>query len=140
MENTLHRFAHQLEGQGISITDYLRVTGQDEKVFVDDLRNQADRNVRTDLLLEAVAAAAGLEVTPGELAEVIEALAGQAEQNVEEYRQEFTESVQEKAVMGDILKRKALDVLLESAVPVDEAGNRIDFNTPENDEEEIAEP
>lgn len=139
MENTLHRFAHQLEGQGISIADYLRVTGQDQKVFVDDLRNQADRNVRTDLLLEAVAADAGLEVAAEELEEVVVALAGQAEKDVEEYRAEFTESVQEKAVMGDILKRKALDVLLQSAVPVDEAGNKIDLSTPDDDEEEKAE-
>jgi len=140
MENTLHRFAHQLEGQGVSIEDYLKVTGQDQQVFVDDLRNQADRNVRTALLLEAVAAAAGLEVSQDELDEVVEALAGQAGKDVKEYRAEFTESVQEKAVMGDILKRKALDVVLETAVPVDESGNRIDLSTPEDDEEETAEP
>lgn len=140
MENTLHRFAHQLEGQGITIADYLRVTGQDQQVFVDDLRNQADRNLRTDLLLEAVAGAAGLEASPEELAEVVEALAGRAERDVEEYRAEFAESVREKAVMGDILKRKALEVLLESAVPIDESGNRIDLSTPESDEEETVEP
>jgi trigger factor len=139
MENTLHRFAHQLEGQGISISDYLKVTGQDQQVFVDDLRNQADRNVRTDLLLEAVAAAAGLEVSQDELDELVEALAEQAEKDMEEYRAEFTESVQEKAAMGDILKRKALGVVLESAVPVDESGNRIDLTTSE-DEEETPEP
>ena len=139
MENTLHRLAHQLEGQGISISDYLRVTGQDQQVFVDDLRNQADRNVRTDLLLEAVAEAAGFEVTSEELDEVVTVLAKQADKDVDEYRAEFAESVQEKAVMGDILKRKALEVLLESAVPVDEFGNRIDLSTPEDDEEETVE-
>ena len=140
MENTLHRLAHQLEGQGISIADYLRVTGQDQQVFVDDLRNQADRNVRTDLLLEAVAQAAGFEASPEELDEVVAVLAKQAEKDVDEYRTEFAESVQEKAVMGDILKRKALEVLLESAVPIDESGNRIDLSTPEDDEEETVEP
>jgi trigger factor len=139
MENTLHRLAHQLEGQGISISDYLRVTGQDQQVFVDDLRNQADRNVRTDLLLEAVAEDAGFEVTSEELDEVVAVLAKQADEDVDEYRAEFAESVQEKAVMGDILKRKALEVLLESAVPVDESGNRIDLSTPEDDEEETVE-
>jgi trigger factor len=139
MENTLHRLAHQLEGQGISIADYLRVTGQDQQVFVDDLRNQADRNVRTDLLLEAVAQAAGFEASPEELDEVVAVLAKQAEKDIDAYRIEFAESVQEKAVMGDILKRKALEVLLESAVPVDESGNRIDLSTPEDDEEETVE-
>jgi trigger factor len=139
MENTLHRLAHQLEGQGISISDYLRVTGQDQQVFVDDLRNQADRNVRTDLLLEAVAEAAGLEATRGELDEVVVVLAKQAERDVDEYRAEFAESAREKAVMGDILKRKALEVLLESAVPVDESGNRIELNIPQEDQEETVE-
>ena len=140
MENTLHRLSHQLEGQGISIADYLRVTGQDQQVFVDDLRNQADRNVRTDLLLEAVAEAAGFEASLEELDEIVIALAGQAGRDVDEYRAAFAESVQEKAVMGDILKRKALEVLLESAVPVDESGNRIDLSTPEDDVEETVEP
>ncbi len=140
MENTLHRLAHQLEGQGISIADYLRVTGQDQQVFVDDLRNQADRNVRTDLLLEAVAAAEKFEASPEELDEVVAELAERAGRDVEEYRVEFAKSAQEKAVMGDILKRKALEVLLESAVPVDEFGNRIDLSTPQDDEEETVEP
>lgn len=140
MENTLHRLAHQLEGQGISIADYLRVTGQDQQVFIDDLRNQSDRNVRTDLLLEAVAGAAGFEVTPEEIDEVVRELAARAERDVDEYRAEFAKSAQEKALMGDILKRKALEVLLESAVPVDESGNRIDLSTPANDEEETVEP
>jgi trigger factor len=139
MENTLHRFAHQLEGQGISMADYFQVTGQDQKVFLDDLRNQAERNVRTDLLLEAVARKTELEVAPDELDEIIVALAGQAERDIEEYRAEFAESVQEKAVVGDILKRKALDVLMEFAVPVDESGNKIDLSTPEADEEETPE-
>lgn len=139
MESTLHRFAHQLEEQGVSITDYLQVTGQDQQVFVDDLRNQADRNVRTDLLLEAIAEAEGVEVTEEELDEIVRALAQQTGADVDEFKAEFAESAQEKAVQSDILKRKALDALINSAVPVDENGSRLNLSTPEELEEETAE-
>lgn len=137
VESLVHRFAHRLEAQGIGLSDYLRVTGQDQQVFLDDLRNQADRNVRTDLLLEAVAAQMGIEVTDEELAEMIGALAEGAGKDVEEFRAEFAESAGEKAVRSDILRRKALDALMKEAVAVDEHGSRIDLGA--RDEQETAE-
>ena len=63
MDAILHRFAHEIEGQGISLDDYLQVTGQDQEAFVDDLRSRADRNVRTDILLNSIAKAEGIEVS-----------------------------------------------------------------------------
>jgi trigger factor len=125
MDAILHRFAHDLERQGISLADYLRVTGQDQDVFVDDLKRQADRNVRTDILLNAVVAAEELEVTDEELAEVIEALAQQAGQEPDAFRSSLGE--RENVVRGDILRRKALETLTEAAVPIDENGSRIDL-------------
>ncbi len=121
----LHRFAHDLERQGISLADYLRVTGQDQSVFVDDLKRQADRNVRTDILLNAVVEAEGLEVTDEEYGEVIEALAQQAGEEPDVFRSSLGE--RENVVRGDILRRKALEELATAAVPIDENGNRIDL-------------
>ena len=135
MDAILHRFAHELEGQGISLTDYLRVTGQDQEAFVDDLRSQADRNVRTDILLNAIAESEGIEVTEEELDEVMGSLATQADRDPEEFRAEF--GAQENAVRGDILRRKALETLAAAAVPIDENGNRIVLVT--DDEEEPVE-
>ncbi len=135
MDAILHRFAHELEGQGISLTDYLRVTGQDQEAFVDDLRSQADRNVRTDILLNAIAESEGIEVTEEELDEIMGSLATQADRDPEEFRAEF--GAQENAVRGDILRRKALETLAAAAVPIDENGNRIVLVT--DDEEEPVE-
>ncbi|NIA26344.1 MAG: hypothetical protein GWP04_12405 [Gammaproteobacteria bacterium] len=107
----------------MSLADYLRVTGQNEEAFVGDLRSRADRNVRTDILLNAIAKAEGIEVTEEDVAEVMGSLARQAGREPEEFRAEFGE--QENVVRGDILRRKALETLVNAAVPIDENGSRI---------------
>ncbi|HDL49012.1 MAG TPA: trigger factor [Actinobacteria bacterium] len=123
MDTILHRFAHELEGQGISLGDYLQVTGQNQEAFVDDLRSRADRNVRTDILLNSIAKAEGIEVSEEEVAEVVDSLARQAGREPEEFRAELGE--QENAVRGDILRRKALEMLVNAVVPIDQNGSRI---------------
>jgi trigger factor len=103
-------------------------------VFVDDLKRQADRNVRTDILLNAVVAAEELEVTDAELGEVIETLAQQAGQEPDAFRSSLGE--RENVVRGDILRRKALEKLATAAVPIDENGIRIDLGIEPEEEME----
>ncbi len=133
MDEVLHRFAHRLEEQGISLEDYFQVTGQDRQAFVDDLRAQAERNLRTRLLLEAVAADAGLEVSDEELDEVVSAIAARTEEP-EAFREAFAGSVQEQSLIGDILRSKALDAIVAGATPTDEEGRPVDLTIPDEDE------
>jgi trigger factor len=133
MDAILHRFAHDLDRQGISLDDYFRVTGQDQNAFVDDLRSQAEHNVKVDILLNAVAKGNDLEVTDDEMTEVMEAYAEQTGQGTEEVRLSLGE--RENAVRGDILRRKALETLTAAAVPVDENGSRIELNEPAEETE-----
>jgi len=131
MDATLHRFAHRLSAQGISIEQYFQLTGQDQQAFVDDLREQANLNLRTRILLEGIARREELEVSADEIDETIESLAKAAETTVEEYREVLEQGAQEKTLAGDILRRKAIDRLLELAVAVDAEGNEIEFTQPE---------
>lgn len=123
MDEILHRFVHQLEDQGISLSDYFRVTGQSEEAFVDDLRQQALRNVRTDTVLEALGEAESIEVSDEEVDEVVAEYARQTGRDVDEFRAELGD--QANAVRSDILKRKALEALTEAVVPVDEDDNEV---------------
>jgi trigger factor len=133
MDAVLHRFAHRLETQGITLDKYFELTGQDEGAFVEDLRSQARLNLLTRILLEAVAAEEGLEVTDEETDDTIEALARAADVSPEDYRAALERGAQEKSLAGDILRRKAIDRLLELAVAVDAEGNEIEFTKPEAD-------
>lgn len=127
MDDLFHRFAHELEGSGIEFGQFLQMTGQTQETFLADLRDQAERSVRTDLLLDGIAAAANLEVTDEELSEAYEVLSTQVEESGEELAARLAGSVQEKQITGDILRRKALDALVRGAVAVDEDGTVLDL-------------
>ena len=136
MESIFHSFSHRLEEQKISIADYLQITGQDQEAFVEDLRSQADRNVRTNLLLDAVIKDVNLQVDDAEYEELVGALASQTDSDVDELLSRFAETNQRKELSSDILRRKALDALLEAAVAVDSEGNAIDLSPSEESVED----
>jgi trigger factor len=123
----LHRFAHRLEARKVTIEQYLAATGQDADALVSDARAQAVLNLRTRILLEAVAEAEGLEAAEEDLDRAVEALAEAAKTTPADYRRALERGGQGKALAGDILRRRAIDRLLELAVAVDADGNEIEF-------------
>jgi trigger factor len=140
MEASVHNLYHSLESQGIDLANYFRITGQSEEEFSDQLRDRADRALKTRVLLEGVAAAEGIEVADDELAEAVDSLAGSAGRPVDEVRSALQSSGQDQALAGDILRRKALDLLISRARPVDADGNEVDLTPPTlEDEEESSE-
>jgi trigger factor len=128
IESIFHSFSHRLESQKISIADYLQITGQDQQAFIDDLRSQADRNVRTNVLLDAVIPAANLVLDEREYKELVGVLGSQTNTDVDELVARLAETNQEKELRSDILRRKALDALLEAAVAVDSQGKPVDLS------------
>jgi trigger factor len=125
MDSIFHRFAHRLEEQGVRFEQYLAITSQDEKNFVSDLRSQAELNLKIRLLLEAVADQEGITVERPELEDAITALAAVARVSREEYLAALSEGGRELALAGDILRRKAIDRILDLVVPVDAAGAEV---------------
>jgi trigger factor len=134
-EAVLHRFAHRLEARRVTLDQYLKVTGQDREALLTDARSQAILNLRTRILLEAVARGENLEVGEEELSTAIAALASGAHKSVEEYRAALEKGGQEKTLAGDILMRKAIARLLDATVAVDGDGDAIEFpaGEPESD-------
>lgn len=126
MDELLHRFAHRLEEQNISLEDYFQVSGQSQDAFVEDLRDQAHRSIRTRLLLEGVADQEGIEVSDEEMSTMVEAVASQTD-NADEIRAAFAEGPRRQTLSGDILRNKALEAIVAGAVPVDEDGNPVDL-------------
>ncbi len=136
MESSLHNLQHSLEERGLDLANYLRITGQDQEAFVAELREGATRSLRTRILLEAVADAEDLAVDDEEITNAIDSLANQTDQSTESVRQVLEASGQVSVLTGDILRRKALNRLLETATPIDADGNVIDLSPPVRDEDE----
>lgn len=141
MDDILHRFGHRLEEQGVEFADYLEVTGQSQQDFAADISAQAQRGVRTRLLLDAVADQEGLEVTEPEIMAVVNAaLARETETQLDAgtFREALRGSPEEKSITSDILRNKALEKILSGARPVDEDGNEVDLTVIEPDPEPFA--
>lgn len=141
MDELLHRFVHRLEEQDVTLDDYFEATGISREQFIGDLNDQAAYTVKVNLALEAIAEDAGLEVTKEELRGAIESLKAMVGPEAGELHLEGTP--QEKSIMTDILRQKAMETLLGAAVPVDGSGAAIDFKAlaielqePEDDDED----
>ena len=126
MESIFHRFVHRLEGDEISLDDYLQVTGQGEEEFLADLRQQAQHNLRTRVVLEAVVRQENLQLDPAEVTGTIELMARSSERP-DEIRRAFREQARVLALAGDILRTKAMEAVVAAAKPVDGEGNPVDL-------------
>jgi trigger factor len=137
-EEILHRFVHRLEDQGLTLEDYLTATGLDQGSLGSDLQAQAERELRTRLLLEAVARQEDIQVAPEEVAALGEALATRSERP-----QEVLEALRDPSrlmsLASDILRDKALGVIVSSAAAVDAAGRPVSLDLTTEEEIRVAE-
>lgn len=106
-EKMLEDYANRVQSQGIGFEDYLRMMG----MSMDDLRAQsktaAERNVRSDLALEAVAAAECIEIADSEVDAEIAKLAEQYKMEEDKVRA----IVNAEDIRSDLTMRKALDLV-----------------------------
>ena len=141
-----HRTAHRLQHQGIDPQQYLQLTGKDEEELITESEPEAERALRREAVLAAVIEAEGIEVTEDELLEALRAAAtepGKAEPSEKSLRRSLKKARsrgQDEALREDIAMRKAVDLLVESAIPisVEQAEARGKLWTPGKDAEEPA--
>lgn len=127
MDDLLHRFVHRLEEQQLSLEDYFSATGMQQDQFVADLQAQAAQSLRTRVLLDAVAADAELGVDESEIDAVLHNVASQSEDPMS-FLQQVRGTPQELALRGDMLRDKALKLIIDNATPVDPDGNTIELD------------
>jgi len=130
MERRLHDFAHRLEQQGATISQYLVATGQEQDAFVAELREGSIQGVKADLGLRAVVAQESLEATADELDAEIERLATRMEEKPAKVRKDLERRGVLEAVRSDIVRGKALQFLVDHADVVDQDGNPVDLTLP----------
>jgi trigger factor len=117
-EETEHRVTHareRAEQLGMTLDQLLATQGFDELRFRSDARQHAVRAITADLVLEAVARAEDLEVTTEELGREIAQLAAALGRDPKDVAKSLDRSGQVVALAGDIIRSKALDVLVEHA-------------------------
>ncbi len=121
----VHDLGHRLDAQGIGVAEFVRATGQNEKEFLDGLRESALRSVKADLALRALADAESIEVTDEEVDEELAEMAQRLEMDVDQVRDQLERSGRLSTVRSDRRKAKALRWLVDHVELVGDDGEPV---------------
>lgn len=105
-------YSYRLQMQGIDLNTYLSYMGQDMDTFKKTFREGAENQVKASIALEAIVAAENIEVTDEEIDAEVAKLADQYKMEADQIKV----AVPADQLASDIKTRKALDLVVESAV------------------------
>ena len=114
IDSMVRNFEARLAQQGLKLADFMKYTGQDEKSFRNQYRDQAEKSVRANLVLEAVENVEKFEAAEEEIDAEIEKFAKQIGQNVEDPKKNLTEGDREY-FKADVIRDKAVKFLCDNA-------------------------
>jgi trigger factor len=137
-EETDHRIRHagdQATRMGVELEKMLELQGWDEARLREDSREHAIRAIKSDLVLEGIARSASLDVTAEEIGTEIAVLAQAYGRDPKAVAKDLERSGQVVTLAGDIIRSKALDLLVERA-DIEMVTDNDAEHAPENAEEE----
>ncbi|HEY7950169.1 MAG TPA: trigger factor [Solirubrobacterales bacterium] len=137
----LERFERQIAGQGMSPEAFLQMQGKTREELLEESRPDAERDLKREAVLAAIAEAEEIDVSDEEM---IEALAHSAEHErttPEKLLKRLRENGRDAMVREDIQVRKAIDLIAGAAkpIPLEQAEAREKIWTPEKEKEEKGE-
>jgi trigger factor len=111
----LEHFEADLKAAGLTMSQYAEQAQSTELEIRRDFRTNAHRAVKAELLLEEIARNEGIEITEEDIGREIAMAAARAQREPGEVAQELVKSGQLSMVAADIMRRKALDRVIEEA-------------------------
>ena len=125
LRERIHDLNHRLEGQGMSLAQFLGVTGRGEEEFLDELRAGALQSVKADLALRALVEAESVEVSDEELDEELTTMGARLEMDADQVRSQLEQAGRLSAVRSDRRKAKAMRWLMDNVELVDDNGKPV---------------
>ena len=114
-EQMLNEFAQQLSYQGLSIDQYFQFSGMTKEKFMETSEPEAERRIKSRLVLEAVAKAENIEVSEDDLNAELEKMAETYQMEPDKLKDLVGDSEKE-AIKLDIAVQKAVDLVRDAAV------------------------
>lgn len=142
VDQMLQEFNQQLQSQGMNLDMYYQFSGQDEEAMREQMKDDADLRVRSNLTLEAIGTEENIEVPEEEVEEEIERMAEMYNMEAEQVKQMLEIQGGSDAVKRDVRVRKTIDFLVDESKTVppkaeeDTAEDESDEAIEENNEEE----
>lgn len=107
--------------QGLKMEDYLKYTGQTMDSLVEMYKGEAEKRVKTELVLEAIKAAEKIEPTEEDIEKTIAAQAERYGQDVEEFKKGLTD--EQNDYLKDTAAIEMVVALLKDGAKIEEKKN-----------------
>ncbi len=117
LDSQMERFAYQLQMSGYSMEQYAQMMGGDMNTLRNAFRPQAEKQAKISVTLEKIVEVEGITVTDEEIEAEFESMAKQYELEVSKVK----EMVPMDELTGSLKTRKAVKLIVDSAVAVEPA-------------------
>ena len=111
----IEEFAQNIKQQGLSFDQYLQFTGMSTDKFMDQVKPQAEKRIKSRLVLEAIVKAENIEVTDEDYDNEIKEMAEMYKMDAAKVKEMMGEEGK-KQMMTDIAVKKAAKLTVDSAV------------------------
>jgi trigger factor len=118
----------QLAGAGLTLEAYAEAENKTVEEIDKELEDNAGQSIKAQFVLDAIAKKEELSVEESDLTDQIVRRAQQSGMRADEYAQQVVSAGQLGALMSDILRGKALALVMERATISDASGNVIDLD------------
>lgn len=114
LDRMVREFEQRLQQQGMTLEMYSQFSGQTEDQLKEQMKEDALKRVRTNLVLEAIAEVENLEATDEDVNEELKQMADMYQMEVEQIQQMLGGSTD--GIKDDLKFKKAIDFLNEQSV------------------------
>jgi trigger factor len=132
------RMERQLAGRGMDPRAFLQMQGKTHEELIEESKPDAERELKREAVVTAVAEAEQIEVGDDELIEALEHSAEHERTTPQKLLERLRENGRDAMVREDIRARKAIELIAEAAtpIPLEQAEAREKIWTPEKEREE----
>jgi trigger factor len=127
IESRQHALAHQLEQAHMSREDFLAAEGNSAEEFDADIDKRTREALTAQFVLDKIVASEQLSVNEQELTEHIVRTASRYGMGPDQFAQQVVQAGQVPVLVSEVVRGKALALVLESANVVDASGRPVDL-------------
>ncbi len=113
-DRMMQDFAQRLQYQGMDFGTYLQYTSSTPEAFKENMKPQAERQIKTTLVLEAIAKAEGIEVADEDVDSKIAEMAKQYNMEVDKLKS-LMQDADIDGIREELAMNKVIDMLVEKA-------------------------
>lgn len=115
-EEMLADFSRSLQSQGASLESYIEISGMSREDIVNDMKPSAANNVKTSLMLDAIAKAEGLQATDEEVGALVAQMAAAGKVDPKTFENRLRKTGRIATLEEQIMRDKAADFIVKNAV------------------------